>query len=266
MKIAGSTLIFTKLPLLEAIGAVAALGFKHVDLAFFEGWANQSPSVLVGREAEIADQIKEACTMGGITPVAFNVNLGEPGIELQTERLHSIGMVAQALGVGVLAMKTSKPDLRSVPDEIERLRQLAKVGVAQGIQITIESHVDTYSEDPNRVLEFVHSVPELKFTLDLAHFAVGPFWEQGYEELLPFIRHAHLRSTGRTRDEIQVPLDQGIIDFEKLILDLHRHDFTGALSVEIVDVIAGIDDYPLEAQRLRQHVADILARHDIPSV
>jgi sugar phosphate isomerase/epimerase len=264
MKIAGSTLIFTKLPLLAAIDQVAALGFKHVDMAVFEGWANLSPSAVVGREAEVGAQIQETCAQAGISPVAFNVNLGESSVEVQEERLHSVGMVAQRLGVKVLAMKTSKPAVRSVEDEIKRLGRLAHVGVAQGIQITVESHVDTYSEDPNRVLEFMRAVPDLKFTLDLTHFLVGPFREQGYGELLPYIRHAHLRDTGPTRGALQVPLGQGIVDFEKLILDLNRSGLVNAVSVEIVDVIAGIENYSLEAQRLKARVAEILARHHIP--
>lgn len=264
MKIAGSTLIFTELPLVDTIQKVAALGFRHIDLALIEGWANLSPSAVLGREREIASQLQAACAAAGIRPAGLNLGLGQAPIEIQIERLQALAKIACHLGVDTLTIGASRPKLRTIPDEIDRLRRLLVVTSAQGLTLAVETHVDTCTEDPEICLQLVREVPGLGITLDLTHFAIGPFWEHGYEALLPFVRHVHLRPSGRSRDEeIQVAVGKGVIDFTRLIGDLNRHGYQGTLSVEYVSAMPGVD-HLAESRRLRQHATEIIARGQIP--
>lgn len=260
MKIAGSTLIFTELSLVDTIRKVADLGFHYIDLAMIEGWANLSPSAVVGHEEEVASQLKTACAEAGIHPAGFNLGLGQDSVEIQIERLQALCKIACHLGVDTLTIGASRPKLRTLPDEIDRLRRLLAVSASQGLTLAVETHVDTCTEDPEICMHLMREVPGLGLTLDLTHFAIGPFWEHGYEALLPFVRHVHLRPSGRSREEeIQVAVGRGVIDFERLIRDLDRHGYQGTLSVEYVSAMPGVN-HIIESRRLHQHVAEIIRR------
>ncbi|HSI07982.1 MAG TPA: TIM barrel protein [Rariglobus sp.] len=263
MKIAGSTLIFSELPLVDTIQRVADLGFRYIDLALIEGWANLSPSTVVGHETEVSSRLLSACEASGIRPAGLNLGLGQVSVEIQIERIQAVGKIACRLGVTTLTIGASRPQLSSLANEINRLRRLTVETAAQGLTLNVETHLDTCTEDPDICLQLVREVPGLGITLDLTHFAIGPFWKQGYEALLPFVRHVHLRPSGRNRDdEIQVAVGDGVIDFNKLIRDLNRHAYQGTLSVEYVSAIPGVD-HLAESRRLHQHVTEITARHQI---
>jgi sugar phosphate isomerase/epimerase len=52
----------------------------------------------------------------------------------------------------------------------------------------------------------------------------------------PYVRHVHLRDTGRTPEEFQVRVGQGEIEYGRIVAQLARHHYDRLLSVEITDI------------------------------
>lgn len=255
MRLAGSALIFSRLPLHEALQQVAALGFQYVDLAALEGWAHIDPSVMAGRVDETTERYRTACNAAQLTPVAINASV-RGSLDFQAQCVDALAAVAANLGVHVLTLAPARKE-EPLREDFDRFSRLVPLARAHGVTLTVETHYFMHTEDPAVALRYIEEVPDLGITLDASHYAAGPYWEQGFAELLPYVRHVHLRPAGRSWAEIQLAVGEGVIDFRGLLRDLQSAGYEGDLSVEYVDTIPGVD-HAAEARRLREYIAGLL--------
>jgi sugar phosphate isomerase/epimerase len=79
-------------------------------------------------------------------------------------------------------------------------------------------------------------VPGLGLTLDPSHYISGPHQGKNYDQVLPFVRHVHLRDTGRAPGQFQVRVGQGEVEYGRIIAQLARYDYERVLSVQIYDI------------------------------
>jgi sugar phosphate isomerase/epimerase len=77
-------------------------------------------------------------------------------------------------------------------------------------------------------------VKGLGLTLDPSHYICGPHAGNNYDQVLKHVIHVHLRDT--TKDQFQVRIGQGVIEYGKLMSQLARFNYQRALSVHIAPV------------------------------
>ena len=98
------------------------------------------------------------------------------------------------------------------------------------------------------------NVKGLGITLDPSHYICGPHRGDSYDQVFPHVYHVRLRDT--SKDQLQVRIGQGLIEYGKLISQLGRVRYDRALSVDIVPV-EGVDQFA-EMRKMRLLLESLL--------
>jgi len=258
MKVAGSTLSFSKQPLREALEKLAQLGFAFVDIGAIEGWAHLKPSEMAAQPEAVAKELKRLCHEFQLTPVAFNAGLGADAPVEQQRRLRGLCQVAQILGIPVITLGTT-PRGTPLEKEVQRWRRLTKVAKEFGITLSFEPHFSQIAENPKIALALVEQVPGLRITLDPSHFAIQGLRLNDYRFLLPYVTHVHLRDAGKKGwEEVQVPMGSGVVEFAAIVQALKEIGYEGALSCEYIDTVGNLD-IAAELQKLKALLLSLMA-------
>ncbi len=260
MRIAGSSLSFSKRSLNEALKALADLGFSFVDIGAMEGWAHLRPSEMAEQPQKVAETVRQLCKQVGLTPVALNVGLGTNDLAEQKHRLRGVCAVAKALQVPVVTLGTN-PRGTPLEREVERWRQLVAVAKEFGITLAFEPHFFQLAEEPKVAHALVQQVEGLRITLDPSHFAIQGLRLADYRSLLPYVAHVHLRDAGNSGWEtVQVPVGKGCVEFSALIRALREVGYNGALSCEYIDTIGELD-VPVNLLALKSLLLSLIANN-----
>jgi sugar phosphate isomerase/epimerase len=116
------------------------------------------------------------------------------------------------------------------------LTPLVQLAQAEGIVLTVATRIGTLTEDPATATELCERVPGLGLTLDPSHFLAGPHQGTAYDQVYKFVRHVHLRDTGRGPDQFQVRVGQGEVEYGKIVTQLTRVGYDRLLTVAILDI------------------------------
>jgi sugar phosphate isomerase/epimerase len=124
----------------------------------------------------------------------------------------------------------------SFDSEILRLRELVHLVETEGLILTVATRVGTLTETPSLAVELCERVPGLGLTLDPSHYINGPHQGASFDEVFPYVRHVHLRDTGRAPGKFQVRVGQGEVEYGRIISQLERCHYDRLLTVAIHDV------------------------------
>ena len=127
------------------------------------------------------------------------------------------------------------PAGKGLDAEIERLTGLLRVAEAEGIVLTVETRIGTVTELPDAAVELCERVPGLGLTFDPSHYLAGPHQAKSFEQVYPYVRHVHLRDTGRGPNQFQVRVGQGEVEYGRLVTQLSRQNYDRLLTVDIHD-------------------------------
>jgi sugar phosphate isomerase/epimerase len=123
-----------------------------------------------------------------------------------------------------------------VAGEVRRLCTLARVAEQEGVVLTVETRMGTVTELPDAAVELCRRVPGLGLTLDPSHYIAGPNQARSFDVVYPYVRHVHLRDTGRAPNHFQVRVGQGEVEYGRIISQLARQQYDRVLTVEIQDI------------------------------
>lgn len=246
MNVAGSSLLYSRLDLETACERLAAIGFERIDLGVLEGWAHISPGDLVGDVEDTANWVEEAVQAAGLEVVAFNVGLDADDDAERRSRIRAVANLASELNIGVITLPAGPVD-GNLDDDFERFRALVDAADGHDIALTVETHWNTHTEDPDIARRYPEAVPGLRLTLDPGHFAAGPYWPVDYDQLLPAVEHVHARQSGDAWEAVQRPVTAGCVDFDMLLSSLRNAGYDAAVSVEYIDAIEGVAPDEAEA-------------------
>lgn len=112
------------------------------------------------------------------------------------------------------------------------LRRYVAIGADCGLAVSIEAHLESVTDTPERTLAMLDAVPGLTLTLDYSHFIHPGFSQDDIESLNAHARHFHIRQAAPGRLAIEVAA--GVIDHRRLIGELAATGFTGSLAMEYV--------------------------------
>jgi sugar phosphate isomerase/epimerase len=232
---------FNDLTLPEALGTIARMGFRYVDIGSGPNLnapraaANPkraaaeisqdlqtfnlrvSDLYLMLPRISLADEEKRQKELDLYTALLpFAVALGTPGVTLSPGLAHAADADPEAWDRTVLA-----------------LRQMVQQGKAAGLRVSVEPHLDSMAHTPDDALRLVREVPGLEITLDWAHMVCQGVAAEDTRSLLAHARHVQIRQAAR--DRLQTPLDQGEIDPAQVLADLEIAGYDGVVCVEYMN-------------------------------
>jgi len=275
MKIGACSFAFGPKPLREAGQIIKGFGFDFMDLGVCLGNTQIHPLEAAERPEQTALEAMKILEQLELQPdECFVLDFGEPinhpeeGIRKETRRRFP-GLVRFASKVGcrsvMLIPGIVHPDLGrnlSLELAIQELRELVKISDEAGIFLNVEPCEPSVAEKPQDAITLCQEVPGLGLTLDYSHFIDPGYDQAAVEPLHQFTRHLHARqaSPGRRVESVE----QGTIDFSRIMSLFRQQRFEGNIVVEYVDceVTRQCDvDVMTETPKMK-HVLDSLIQNE----
>lgn len=229
MFVAASTECFASLSLDAALSRLGDLEFTRVEIAINEHGNQLKPSQV----HEDVDRTISVCRGDPhrLTPVAYSIELDAPE-PLYYEQFASCCRLAKATKVVTLSVRASE---LGVPfnAEIERLRELVRIASVDGVLVGVKTEVGRVTQDPTTAAVLCEHVKGLGLTLDPSHYVVGPHRGANLDGLWKHVYHVHLRDT--SKNDLQVRVGQGEIEYGRLVSQLSKVNYQRALSVQMFE-------------------------------
>jgi sugar phosphate isomerase/epimerase len=211
---------------------IAEMGFSRVDVAIQARGPHLHPEEVVQDMPRSARRLKLGAHL---VPAAFCVEIEAKEAAEHDRQFQAVCHMARHLAVATMTIPAA-PTGADLEAEVQRLQHLVQVAEQEGIVLTVETRIGTLTELPDMAVKLCERVPGLGLTLDPSHYICGPHQNRSFDQVLPYVRHVHLRDTGRTLDKMQVRVGQGELEYGRLIAQLERVGYDRALTVEIIDV------------------------------
>jgi sugar phosphate isomerase/epimerase len=230
--VACSTLCFARFPLDQALRTIAELEFSKVDVAIHEQGPHLRPSEVLQDVGLAAQRIRIGPSL---SPAAFSVEIDAPDEGTFQRQLQAICHLARLSTVPVITIPAASAG-SGIDAESKRLSLLVHLARLEGILLTVETRIGTLTETPETAVELCKRVPGLALTLDPSHYIAGPHQGKSFDQVYPYVRHVHLRDTGRSSELFQVRVGQGEVEYGRIISHLSRYHYDRLLTVEICDI------------------------------
>jgi len=230
LPVACSPLVFVDAPLGEALDDVRELGFTDVDLDVIDGWGHIQPSALAEDYDATARTVREQVARAGVNVVAFNAILGD---EDRERRARATLRLADELGASTVTF--GAPRKGATLDEAVAWGQpiLAAAREHPEIPALVEFHAETFTEVIADCVAFVEATG-FGVTFDTSHYWLGPAKGEGIDALLPHVRHVHVRDSGTSLEQDQLPWGTGAVDLPMVADKLLGAGYAGRVSVEYI--------------------------------
>lgn len=232
MYVACSTLCFSRYAFEDALRVIGELQFSKFDAAIHEEGPHLRPSQVAEDVAGAAGRLR----LGpGLAPAAFSVSIDAPSEAEYHRHFQAVCHLARISTVPLIALSASASGV-GLDAEATRLGKLLKIADKEGILVTVRTQTGTLTEDPDAAVALCKAAPGLGLTLDPSHYLAGPHAGKPYDQVFPFVRHVHLRDTGRGPSQFQVRVGQGEIEYGRIVAQLARLRYERCLTVDIRDV------------------------------
>ncbi|MGA2621148.1 MAG: sugar phosphate isomerase/epimerase [Thermoguttaceae bacterium] len=229
MFVAATTRCFCDLPLDTALQRLVDLEYTSVEMMIHEEGGHLQPSQVA---ADVEAAIQTCRQTQRLTLVAFSVDLGLPDSEPEYYRQFAaccrLAKASKVVTVTVRSAELGTP----FNAEIERLRTMTAIASLEGVRVGLLTESGRMSQDPDTAVVICDSVKGLGLTLDPSHFIYGPHRGGSYEQVLRHVYHVRLRDT--SKEQLQVRVGQGVVEYGKLIAQLGRFHYDRALSVDML--------------------------------
>ena len=232
MFVACSTLCFARHPLDAALKTIAELEFSKFEVAVHEQGPHLRPSEVAADVAHAAARLRYG---PGLMPAAFSVEIRAAGDADYLKQFKAVCRLARLSTVPLLTIAAARSGT-ALDAEVQRLTKLMAHADKEGVLLALDTRNGTLTEDPDAAVELCRRVPGLGLTLDPSHYVSGPNQGAGWDVVYPFVRHVHLRDSGRGPNQFQVRIGQGEIEYGRIVSMLARHHYDRVLTVDIRDI------------------------------
>ena len=227
MFVAASSRCFAHLPLHAALERLVDLEYTHVEIMVHETGGHLKPSAVL----QDLDRATEICRQTyRLTPIAYSVDMETPDEGLYYRQFAACCKLAKATKVVALVVRAAELGT-PFNAEVERLRQLVAIAALEGCRVGLGTEAGRMTQDPDTAVVLCDSVKGLCLTLDPSHYVCGPHGGAGFEQVMKHVCHVRLRDT--KKDELQVRVGQGEIEYGRLITQLNKVHYNRALCVDI---------------------------------
>lgn len=239
---------FPRLAFEKSLQVIALLGIEAADLCAHMG----NPNDLHGSEIEAdtdgqIERVKRAVGAAGLAiadlyptfGVGFRdraVNTPDPATRAANRRTFAaLVRLSKAVGCpgitilpGVIWEELG-PD-RSFDLAVEALTELVQEARSAGLRLSVEPHLESVVEPPERAVALAEAVPGLRFTLDYTHFIAAGLPPERVHPLIPHTGHFHARHGAP--GQLQCPSSESTIDYRDIVGRLKAAGYPGYLCVE----------------------------------
>lgn len=211
---------------------IGELHFNKCEIAIHEHGRHLKPSQILQDPAAVAARLRIS---SGLTVVAFTVDLDVPEDAEYHRQFQAICRLARVTAVPLITLKPAALDT-PLDAEVSRLQKLLAIADAEGIILTVATLIGTHTQSPDHAVSLCERVPGLGLTLDPSHYTAGPHQNKSYDQVFEYVRHVHLRDTGRGPNQFQVRVGQGEVEYGRIVSQLARFRYERALVVDIRDI------------------------------
>lgn len=229
MIVAATTECFSDLSRPDALQRMVDLEFSNCEIALHEQLNHLKPSQVAADLDRAVDICRNTLRLN---VAAYSVEIDATGDE-HYEQFTACCKLAKATKVVTITVPSAELGT-PFNEEVEHLRRLVAIAAMEGVLVSIRSKVGRLSQDPDTVIVLCDNVKGLGVTLDPSHYICGPYGGGNYDRLMKYVYHVHLRDT--SKDQLQVRIGQGLIEYGKLITQLHRVKYDRVLTVNITEM------------------------------
>lgn len=249
MKLATADFSWPLLPHERVLQLIGLLDIEAVDLGLFSGRSHVTPEMvrqdipmwagilkerLERAELELADFFVQAAPT--FEPLAIN-SLDRGAREEAGELFVDMLELARRLGAPGI---TLLPGVRfgaekweeSIRRSAEALRWRVDSAAEHGIAVSVEGHVGSNVDTPEKLARLIDLTPGLTLTLDYTHFTYNGVADKDVEPLIAHARHFHCR--GGARGRLQTPFAESTIDYGRVIRRMGEVGYKGYFAIEYV--------------------------------
>ncbi len=239
-------------PLLEhrhALSLITMLGVEGLDLGLFGNrshvrpetvrediplWAGVLSERIARAGLELADFFAQAWT----EPEVLAVNHPDPRQHDDAwaffvdmlELAHRLGTPGMTLLPGVRF--GDEPWEASIQRSADALKGRLDAAAVHGITLSVEGHVGSNVDTPEKLARLIELTPGLQLTLDYTHFIYAGFTDADVEPLLEHARHVHCR--GGAPGRLQTSFAENVIDYSRILQRLRERAYPGYVGLEYV--------------------------------
>ncbi|MCH2180268.1 MAG: sugar phosphate isomerase/epimerase [Mariniblastus sp.] len=226
MFVAASTTCFKNLELAEAIEKLVDLEFTCLELCMDETTGHFRPSLAVenfNQAVELASSTRRMSVSGYTLEIAHE---GQEYFDVFT----ACCKMAKANKVVTITVRSGE---HGTPfnEEVEKFKKLVAIAEQHGVRVGMRSEHGHLSGDPDQVSVICGHVKGLGLSFDPSQYIYQNEKPSDCDNLMPYFQAVYLRDS--TKDDLQVRVGQGVIDYGKLINQLRKLRYDRALIVDI---------------------------------
>jgi len=226
--VAASSECFPDLSLEGVLERLVDLEYTAIEIAIHEGGNQLTPSAV---HADLEQAIATCRETYRLTIAAYSVEIAGEG-DAYYDQFVSCCKLAKA--TKVVAMVIPAAELGTPFNaEIERLRMMVAIAAREGVVVGVKTQTGRITQDPDTAVVLCDNVKGLGITLDPSHYVFGPH-RGSYDHLMRHVAHVHLRDT--SKDQLQVRVGQGEIEYGRLVTQLAKVNYNRALSVHLTEM------------------------------
>ncbi|MGQ9574956.1 MAG: sugar phosphate isomerase/epimerase family protein [Thermoguttaceae bacterium] len=233
MFVAASTRCFPDLPLHAALERLADLEFTSVEIMAHESGGQLRPSEILAAPARALRACQQTYRL---SVVAYSVDIEAPEQEYyrQFEACCKLAKATKVVTITVRSAELGTP----FNAEVERLRRLVSIAAAESVVVGLLTETGRMTQDPDTAVVLCDNVKGLAITLDPSHYIWGPHKGASFEQVMKYTCHVRLRDT--SKEQFQVRVGQGQVEYGRLVTQLNKFDYRRALCVDMPP-LPGVD-------------------------
>ncbi len=249
MKLACADFAWPLLPHADVLRLIRMLEIDALDLGVFAGRSHIRP-VIVRQDIPLwAGVLRERISQVGLELAdvfvqnALDFETLAPNHPDAAQRDESLALFLDMLE---LARRLGAPGMTVLPgvrfgDEpwdaaidrsAEALKRRVDAAAAHGIVVSVEGHVGSHVDTPEKLARLLERTPGLKLTLDYTHFSYVGIPDAEIEPLVPYARHVQGR--GARKGRLQTRFQDNAIDYGRLLRRLQETGYAGYFAIEYV--------------------------------
>jgi len=224
--VAASSRCFAHLPLEVAMQQLVELEYTAVEIMLHHDGGHIKPSAVLADQEQAVALCRQTHRL---TPVALSVDIEAPEPEYYSQ-FAACCRLAKAIKVVTLTVRSAELGT-PFNAEVERLRRMVSLAAGEGARVGLLTEVGRMTGDPDTAVVMCDNVKGLGITLDPSHYIYGPHGGVNYEHVMKHVYHVRLRDT--TKDQLQVRIGQGVVEYGRLVNQLNKVRYDRALCVDI---------------------------------
>jgi sugar phosphate isomerase/epimerase len=230
---------FSDLTLPEALGTIARMGFRYVDIGSGPHF-NMVRAANPGTRRAIAEELRDDLELFNLKITDMYLMLPRISLSDEQKRRTDITLfkalvpmmkALEAPGVTLSAgVVHPADDTEAYERTTSALIEMLESAQKADLPISIEPYPNSMVTSPEQALKLVEDVPGLQLTLDWGYLIQEKVKAKEIEPLLPYARHIHVKQSATNK--LQVPFDKGNLDVSDLFEQLQSAAYDGALCIE----------------------------------